>query len=406
METEIKFNREDLKRKALEQFRSGKSLFGKDGAFAPLLQEFLEEALQGELDAHLSEEERFGGNRKNGKIKKTVKTSRGSMEIDNPRDRSGTFEPQIVRKRETILADTLEEKIIGLYGLGMSFRDISNHIKEMYDTEISATTLSSITDRIIPRLKEWQSRPLDDVYCIVWMDAMFYKVREEGRIVTRCLYNILGINIEGKKEILGMYVSQSEGANFWLSVLTDLKNRGLEDMLICCIDNLKGFSEAIQTIFPRTEIQSCIVHQIRNSLKYVSYKEQKSFMADLKTVYQAPNKEAAEQSLDMLEEKWSHKYPAVIKSWRTNWEKLSTYFKYPENIRRLIYTTNAIEGYHRQLRKATKNKGAFTSDMALLKLVYLATQNIQKKWTTALWNWNQTLSQLTIFFESRLKLSL
>ncbi len=406
METQNNINREELKKKALEQFKSGKSLFGKDGAFAPLLQEFLEEALQGELDAHLSEEERTAGNRKNGKLKKTVKTSQGEIEIENPRDRSGTFEPQIVKKRETILADTLEEKIIGLYGLGMSFRDIASHIKEMYDTDISASTLSSITDRIIPRLKEWQSRPLEEVYCIAWLDAMFYKVREEGRIVTRCLYNILGVNIEGKKEILGMYISQSEGANFWLSVLTDLKNRGVQDILISCIDNLKGFSEAIQTIFPKTEIQTCIVHQIRNSLKYVSYKEAKTFMADLKTVYQAPTKESAEQSLDALEEKWKHKYPLVIKSWRTNWEKLSTYFKYPENIRRLIYTTNTIEGYHRQIRKVTKNKGAFTSDMALLKLVYLATQNIQKKWTTSLWNWNQTLSQLTIFFEDRLNLSL
>ncbi len=238
------------------------------------------------------------------------------------------------------------------------------------------------------------------------MDAMFYKVREDGRIVTRCLYNILGVNTEGKKEILGMYISQSEGANFWLSVLTDLKNRGVNDILICSIDNLKGFAEAIQTIFPQTEVQSCIVHQIRNSLKYVSYKDQKEFMVDIKSVYQAVNKEAAEQALDVVEEKWKNKYPVVIKSWRINWEKLSAYFKYPENIRRLIYTTNAIEGYHRQLRKVTKNKGAFTSDLALLKLVYLATQNIQKKWSTSLWNWNQTLSQLTIFFENRLNLSL
>jgi putative transposase len=406
METTNNINREELKKKALEQFKSGKSLFGKDGAFAPLLQEFLEEALQGELDAHLSEEERLRGNRKNGKLKKTVKTSQGEIEIENPRDRSGTFEPEIVKKRETILADTLEEKIIGLYGLGMSFRDIASHIKEMYNTEISAATLSSITDRVIPHLKEWQSRPLEEVYCIAWLDAMFYKVREEGRIITRCLYNILGVNTEGKKEILGMYVCGSEGANFWLSVLTDLKNRGVQDILITCIDGLKGFAEAIQTIFPKTEVQSCIVHQIRNSLKYVSYKEVKTFMADLKNVYQASTKESAEQSLDVLEEKWKQKYPLVIKSWRSNWDKLSTYFKYPENIRRLIYTTNTIEGYHRQIRKVTKNKGAFTSDTALLKLVYLATQNIQKKWTTALWNWNQTLSQLTIIFEDRLKLSL
>lgn len=406
MDTSNNINRAELQKKVLEQFRSGKSLFGKDGAFAPLLQEFLEAALESEMETHLDEEERSTGNRKNGKQKKTLKTSQGSVEIETPRDRSSTFEPEIVKKRETILADNLESKIIGLYGLGMSLRDISNHIKEMYDTDISATTLSSITDRIIPHLKEWQNRALEGVYCIAWMDAMFYKVREDGRIVTRCLYNILGVNTEGKKEILGMYISQSEGANFWLSVLTDLKNRGVNDILICSIDNLKGFAEAIQTIFPQTEVQSCIVHQIRNSLKYVSYKDQKEFMVDIKSVYQAVNKEAAEQALDVVEEKWKNKYPVVIKSWRINWEKLSAYFKYPENIRRLIYTTNAIEGYHRQLRKVTKNKGAFTSDLALLKLVYLATQNIQKKWSTSLWNWNQTLSQLTIFFENRLNLSL
>ncbi len=399
-------NRDELKKKVLAQFRTGKSLFGKDGAFGPLLQEFLEEALQAEIETHLDETERSNGNRKNGKQRKTVKTSQGSFEIETPRDRSSTFEPEIVKKRETILADSLEEKIIGLYSLGMSLRDISGHIKEMYDTDVSATTLSSITDRIIPRIKEWQSRPLDQVYCIVWLDAMFYKVKEDGRVVTRCLYNILGVNIEGKKEILGMYISQSEGANFWLSVLTDLKQRGVEDILICSIDGLKGFPEAILTIYPATEIQSCIVHQIRNSLKYISYKEQKAFMADLKLVYQAPNKDVAESELDDLEEKWGSKYPLVLKSWRTNWANLSTYFKYPEQIRKLIYTTNAIEGYHRQIRKVTKNKGAFTSDMALMKLVYLATQNISKKWNSSLWNWNQTLAQLSIIFGERLNLSL
>jgi len=399
-------NRDELKKKVLAQFRTGKSLFGKDGAFGPLLQEFLEEALQAEIETHLDENERSNGNRKNGKQRKTVKTSQGSVEIETPRDRIGTFEPEIVKKRETILADTLEEKIIGLYGLGMSLRDIAGHIKEMYDTDVSATTLSSITDRIIPRIKEWQSRPLDQLYCIVWLDAMFYKVKEDGRVVTRCLYNILGVNIEGKKEILGMYVSQSEGANFWLSVLTDLKQRGVEDILICSIDGLKGFPEAILTVYPATEIQSCIVHQIRNSLKYISYKEQKAFMADLKLVYQASNKDIAESELDALEEKRGAKYPLVLKSWRTNWANLSTYFKYPEQIRKLIYTTNAIEGYHRQIRKVTKNKGAFTSDMALMKLVYLATQNISKKWNSSLWNWNQTLAQLSIIFGERLNLSL
>jgi transposase-like protein len=403
---EEKENRAAFNRKVVEQLKSGKSLFGKDGAFAPLLKDALEELLQGEMDAHLDSEEREQGNRRNGKSRKSVKTSQGSIELETPRDRSGSFEPEVVKKRETILADSLEDKIIGLYGLGMSFRDISNHIKEMYDTEVSAATLSSITDRIIPRIKEWQSRPLESLYCIIWMDAMYYKVREDGRVVTRCLYNILGIDADGKKDVLGSYVSSSEGANFWLAVLTDLRNRGVEDILIISIDGLKGFPEAIATIFPKAEIQSCVVHQIRNSLKYVSYKEKKEFASDLQAVYQATGIEAAELALDALEEKWQKRYPAVIKSWRTNWEKLSTYFKYPPEIRRMIYTTNTIEGFHRQIRKVTKTKGAFTSDMSLMKIVYLATINITKKWSTTIWNWNQILAQLTIIFDDRIKLSL
>jgi putative transposase len=276
----------------------------------------------------------------------------------------------------------------------------------MYDTDISAATLSAITDRIIPLVKEWQSRPLEEVYCIVWLDAMFYKVKDEGRVQSRAIYNILGINREGKKELIGMYVSESEGANFWLSVLTDLQSRGVKDILIACIDNLKGFSEAILSIYPATEVQSCIVHQIRNSLKYVASKNQKEFMVDLKEVYKAPNLEIAKESLQKLGDKWEKKYPVVINSWNNNWQKLSTYFKYTEDIRRLIYTTNTIEGFHRQVRKVTKNKSAFTSDMALLKLIYLAQRNISKKWTQPLHNWSLTVSQLSIIFGERLRLNL
>lgn len=406
MKQEEQFNLEDIKKKALEQFRSGKSLYGKDGAFAPMLKSFLEAALEGELDSHLDQDERKEGNRKNGKTSKTVQTSDGPLEIETGRDRNATFEPELVKKRETVLADTLESKIIGLYGLGMSFRDISSHLKEMYDADISHTTLSIITDRIIPVIKEWQARPLEDVYCIVWLDAMHYKVKDEGRIVSRAVYHILGINKEGRKDLLGMYVSESEGANFWLSVLSDLRNRGVADILIACIDNLNGFAEAIQSTFPKVEVQSCIVHQIRNSLKYVASKDQKPFMVDLKEVYRATTKELAEQQLDALDKKWGKKYPLVINSWRNNWPKLSTYFKYDPAIRRLIYTTNTIEGFHRQVRKVTKTKGAFPSDMALLKLIYLAYSNIRKKWTAPLQNWGLTVSQLSIWFEGRLNLSI
>ncbi len=396
---------EALKKKALEQFRTGKPLLGKDGALAPLLKQFLESALSAEMEEHLTEQERDNGNRKNGTSKKTIKSSVGSFELETPRDRESSFEPDIVKKRETILADNLEGKVIGLYGLGTSLRDISSHIKEMYGTEISAGTLSSITDRIIPQIKEWQQRPLDEVYCIVWMDAMHYKVRDNGKVENRAVYNILGITTEGKKELLGMYVSQNEGANFWLSVLTDLQNRGIKDMLIACIDNLKGFAEAINSIYPATEVQSCIVHQLRNSIKYVASKDQKEFIKDIKTVYQASTKSFAEDNLKTVTEKWSKKYPIVTDSWNNNWEKLSTYFKYSESIRRLIYTTNTIEGFHRQVRKVTKTKGSFTNDMALLKLIYLATINISKKWTQPLQNWSLTISQLSIIFGERLKLN-
>ncbi|MCX2474301.1 IS256 family transposase [Pedobacter sp. MC2016-05] len=392
-----------MKQKALEQLRSGKSLYGKDGAFAPLLKSFLDSALEAEMETHLDENERFSGNRKNGKTSKDIKTSVGTISIQTPRDRNSTFEPEIVRKRETILAESLESKIIGMYGLGMSLRDISRHIKDMYDTDINHTTLSAITDKIIPEVKEWQSRPLEELYTIVWLDAMHYKVKEDHRMVSHAVYNILGINRHGHKELLGMYVSQSEGANFWLSVITDLQNRGVKDILIACIDNLNGFPQAINAVYPQTEIQTCIVHQIRNSLKYVASKDQKAFMKDLRPVYQAETLELAELRLD---EKWGKKYEKVLESWRRNWSKLTAYFRYDAAIRKLIYTTNTIEGFHRQVRKVTKTKGAFTSDMALLKLIYLAQKNISQKWTMPLSNWATTAQKLAIWFPDRMILDL
>jgi putative transposase len=399
-------NNEELQKKALEQLKSGKSLFGKDGAFAPLLKNFIEKALEAEMEGHLDEEQREQGNKRNGKGKKTIKSRSGSFEIETPQDRQSSFEPELIRKRQTILAESLEGKILGLYGLGMSYRDISKHIEEMYDMEISHTVLSQITDKIIPDIKAWQSRPLDAVYPIIWLDAMHFKVKEDGKVVHKALYNILAITKEGRKEILGLYVSESEGANFWLQVLTDLNNRGVKDILIASIDNLNGFSEAIQSIYPKTQVQSCLVHQIRNSLRYVASKDQKEFIKDLKKVYRANSKDLAESELINLDEKWGKKYPVVIDSWHKNWDKLSTYFQYAEPIRKLIYTTNPIEGYHRQIRKVTKTKGAFPNEIALLKLVYLATMRIQTKWTSPVQNWGLTAQQLAIKFEGRLDLGL
>lgn len=397
---------EALKTKALDQFKTGKSLFGSDGAFAPLLQEFIESALEAEMEGHLSEQSRKNGNKRNGKKRKKIKSSAGTIEIRTPQDRQSSFEPMLIRKRQTVLADSLELKILSLYGKGMSYRDISEHIKELYDTELSATTLSEITDRVLPQIKLWRGRTLEEVYVIIWLDAQYFKVRQNGKVITKVMYNVMGINRHGYKEILGMYIAQSEGAKHWMQVLTDLQNRGVKDILIACIDNLTGFAEAIKSIYPYTEIQSCIVHQIRNSLRYVSYKDYKAVTKDLKLIYGAVNKDIAEMELLQFEEKWGKQYPIIIKSWQNNWDKLSTYFQYSQRIRKLIYTTNPIEGYHRQIRKVTKTKGSFPSDDALLKLVYLAYLEIEKKWTSPLQSWGLTIQELALHFEDRMKLDL
>lgn len=385
---------------ALKSLQEGQSLLGKEGILTPLIKNLTEAALEGEIDSHLGHE--IAENRRNGKSKKRIKSLNGDFELSTPRDRSGSFSPQLVKKHQTTLTDEIEQKIIALYGLGMSYKDISAHLQEMYGLEISNGTLAAVTDKILQTVKEWQARPLESIYPILWLDAIHYKVRENGRVVSKAVYTILGVNLEGKKEVLGLYLSENEGANFWLTVLTDLSNRGVEDILIACIDGLKGFAEAIESIFPKAEIQLCIVHQIRNSLKYIGSKDQKAFMADLKRVYKAANKELAAVELDRLEETWDEKYPIVIRSWQNNWERLSQYFKYPEDIRRIIYTTNTIEAVHRQFRKLTKTKGAFPNENSLLKLLYLGIQNASKKWTMPIHNWSLTISQLAIFFEGRL----
>ncbi|KAF5056498.1 IS256 family transposase ISSde5 [anaerobic digester metagenome] len=399
------FDYKSFQAKALEQLKAGKPLLGKDGAFAPLLENLLNAALEGEMDVHMDEEERLSGNRRNGYNRKQVQTSPGEVTVHTPRDRDSRFEPEFIKKRERILAEGVADRIIGLYALGNSTREISDWMEENLGNRVSADTISAITDRVLPELQSWRTRPLDSVYPIVWMDAIHYKVMDDkNRPVTRAIYNVLGVDRNGHKDLLGMYISRSEGANFWLSVLTDLQTRGVRDILIASVDNLTGFSDAINSVFPETIVQSCIVHQVRNSLKYVASKYQKAFMKDLKPVYQAVSKEQAEVELDNLELNWGEQYPLVIKSWWDNWHKLSAYFQYTDAIRRLIYTTNTVEGYHRQIRKVTKNKGVFTNDTALEKLVYLAYRNIRKKWTMPLKDWGQTAQQLAILFPDRFKL--
>lgn len=400
MEEKINFDFNEV----LEQFRNGKNLTGKDGILAPLIKQLTEAALEAEVESHIANDVLNGNrNRKNGVNKKTIKDlSNGSFELETPRDRNGTFEPQIVKKHQTTISNEIEEKILSMYGLGMSYTDISSHIEDIYQVSISTATISTITDKIIDKVKAWQSRPLDSIYPFVWLDAIHYKIKDGGKYVSKAVYTVLGVNMEGKKDILGLYLSESEGANFWLSVLTDLNNRGLNDILIASIDGLKGFPEAIKTIFPNTEVQLCIIHQIRNSIRYVASKNHKEFMKDLKPVYQAVSKEAAEDALLKLDEKWGKLYPIVLQSWNNKWENLSVYFKYPPEIRKVIYTTNIIESVHRQFRKLTKTKGAFPNENSLLKLLFMGIKNATKKWNMPMWNWNLTLSQLAIFFEGRL----
>jgi transposase-like protein len=395
-----KFDYEDFEREAIEGLRSGKKLEGKDGVLAPLLKRILEAGMQGELQAHLAEDET--ANRRNGKMSKGVKTSFGKVVIETPRDRNSTFEPQILPKRKTVLGEALDHKVISLYSYGMSYNDIVKHLDEMYGLTVSPSTLTAITDSIIEDIKAWQSRPLESVYPFVWMDAIHFKTKEENSIKTKAVYCLLGVGRDGTKDLLGLYINETEGAKFWLQVLSDLQNRGVKDILIASIDNLKGFAEAIENVFPQTEVQLCVVHQIRNSTKYVAYKDLKPVMASVKKVYTASTKEQAEMELDELEKEWKTKYPSMVKSWQTNWERLSNYFKYPQEIRKVIYTTNIIESFHSQLRKVTKSKRVFSSDMALLKLLYLVHHNINGQWKTQMMGWKQILGQMQILFEERI----
>ena len=375
-----------------------------------LFKDTLQEIFEAEMNEHLGYKKHNNegdntGNSRNGYSRKTVKTRFGESEIQIPRDRNGDFEPKIVKKYETT-SNQLEEQIIAMYAKGMSTRDIEDHMRDIYGIDVSAATVSKVTDKILPLIAEWQSRPLDRVYPIVFLDAIHFKVRKDNRIINKAAYSVMGINMDGIKDILGIWVGENESASFWLGICNDLKNRGVEDILIACKDGLSGFSEAISSVFPQTEIQLCVIHQIRNSLKYVAYKEQKELMADLKKVYRALTIEEAELGFEAFKEKWGKKHPIIIRSWEKNWDELTAYFKYPYEIRRIIYTTNTIEGYHRQLRKVTKTKTAYPSDESLKKIIYLATMEVQKKWSMALREWKQCVSQFHIYFSDRLKVEL
>lgn len=398
--TEDSFDYLDFEKDALERLKQGAPISGKDGIFTPLIKRILEASLEGELTAHLDEDQEI--NRRNGKGFKTVKTSLGNIDIDTPRDRNSTFEPQLIKKRQRVLNEEIDNKIISMYGLGLSYGDIRTHLLEMYGLEISKGTLSAVTDQVIDEVQQWQNRPLESIYPIVWMDAVHFKVKESGRIVNKAVYCVIGVNREGIKDLLGMYLGQSEGASFWLGVLTDLRERGMQDIFIACIDNLKGFAEAIETSFPDTDVQLCIVHQVRNTMRYVPNKQSKIVVTDMKEIYKAPNLEASEQALERFSEKWGKKYPHTVKSWQTNFARLTNYYKYPPEIRKLIYTTNIIENFNGRLRKVTKTKRVFSSDMALMKLLYLIQkQFVNDNWQNPRSGWKFISSQLSIIFEDR-----
>ena len=371
-----------------------------------LFKDTLQHIFEAEIEEHLGYKKHSvagnnTGNSRNGYNKKTIQTKFGKTEVEIPRDRNGEFEPRIIGKYEKT-SNQLEEQIIAMYAKGMSTRDIEDHMRDIYGIDVSPTMVSKITDKILPMISEWQSRPLDRVYPVVFLDAIHFKVRKDNRIINKAAYSVMAINMAGQKEILGIWVGENESASFWLSVCNDLKNRGVQDILIACKDGLAGFSEAISAAFPQTEIQLCIIHQIRNTMKYVPYKNQKELIADLKKIYQALTIEEAENSFTAFKDKWGKKYPIIVRSWENNWLELTAYFKYPYEIRRMIYTTNIIEGYHRQLRKVTKTKTAYPTDEALVKIIYLATIEASKKWTMSIKDWKSCISQFAIYFEDRL----
>lgn len=373
---------------------------GPNGLVQRMVKDAIEQILQSEITDYITDEKSKGNTpQRNGTSPKKVKTSYGSIDIDVPRVREGEFEPEVIKKR-AVIEEGLEAQIISMYAKGMTVRDIVSHVQALYGIELSPASVSNITDKIMEEAREWYSRTLDGFYPVVFLDAVHYKVREEGRIVTKASYVALGINAEGRKDILGIWIGENEGAKFWLKVCNELKNRGVKDILIACIDGLQGFPDAIKTVFPETRIQLCIIHQIRNTMKYIAYKDSKAFMKDLKRVYGAESEEIAFMNLEAMKDSWK-KYRAVVENWQMKWENLSTYFSYGPQIRRLIYTTNTLEGFNRQLRKVTKNKAVFPNDDALRKTLYLTTRDITEKWSMPYRDWGETYGQFIIEFGDR-----
>lgn len=385
-------------------------VIGKDGLVQRLIKDVLENILEVEMGEHLGRDkydrqtdiDQDDRNYRNGYSKKTLRSSFGDVDLDVPRDRKAEFEPQIIKKYETV-CNELDKKIISLYAKGMSTRDIQAEVEDLYGITLSPSMISKITDKVIATATEWQNRMLDEIYPIVYLDAMYFKVRSNGKIVNKAVYICLGYTLEGYKDILGIWVDEAEGAKFWLSICNDLKNRGVKKILIACMDGLKGLPQAIKTVFPTVDIQTCIVHQIRNSIKYIASKDKKAFMKDLKEVYKAPTEDLALAQLDNLKEKWGSNYGMVIDSWYNNWNNLDTFFKFSPQIRKLIYTTNVLEGFNRQVRKFTKVRTIFPTDESLNKYVYLATMEIMEKWTQPIHNWGTTLAELSLYFEEQLK---
>ena len=385
-------------------------VIGKDGLVQRLIKDVLENILEVEMGEHLGRDkydrqtdiDQDDRNYRNGYSKKTLRSSFGDVDLDVPRDRKAEFEPQIIKKYETV-CNELDKKIISLYAKGMSTRDIQAEVEDLYGITLSPSMISKITDKVIATATEWQNRMLDEIYPIVYLDAMYFKVRSNGKIVNKAVYICLGYTLEGYKDILGILVDEAEGAKFWLSICNDLKNRGVKKILIACMDGLKGLPQAIKTVFPTVDIQTCIVHQIRNSIKYIASKDKKAFMKDLKEVYKAPKEDLALAQLDNLKEKWGSNYGMVIDSWYNNWNNLDTFFKFSPQIRKLIYTTNVLEGFNRQVRKFTKVRTIFPTDESLNKCVYLATMEIMEKWTQPIHNWGTTLAELSLYFEEQLK---